>query len=312
MSSRAWRSTAGPRCAPGPPCAPAGRPGPRARGPRCGGRATLKALADLALDLHGRRPAWSATRRLAPAVPHRAVDLDPRRHRRGAAQHPRRTRARPAARAPPRQGRAVQPDPTREVARLVDADDRPHAFAGRGHATDRRVGGLEPQRALDADHVTEIGVDGAAVAHDDDPPRRAGEAADHVLDRFDDPRRDTSPDRRPRSRPTVPRSWRTSVRPEAFATLRWGCSRAIPRPTPRRRRRSRARARMPHSPVRRSRWRARAGWSPDGRRPRRPATSARRAACSRPRGVRWGSAGRSPPSTRIGSAWRTSTSSTNC
>jgi alkylation response protein AidB-like acyl-CoA dehydrogenase len=68
----------------------AGRPpGPEGSGAKLRMGATLKAMADLALDL--------------------------RRHRRGATQHPRRARARTAARAPRRQARAVQRGAARDL-----------------------------------------------------------------------------------------------------------------------------------------------------------------------------------------------------
>src|SRR5581483_10233042 len=51
-------------------------------------------------------------RRMADVVPHRAVDLDPRRHRRDPAQHRRRARARAPARAARRPRQALGRDPT--------------------------------------------------------------------------------------------------------------------------------------------------------------------------------------------------------
>ena len=75
----------------------AGRPGPgrlgheAARAARCS--ATTAALATRIL---GAEVTLRSARRVADDVPHRTVDLDPRRHRRDPAQHRRRTGARPA------------------------------------------------------------------------------------------------------------------------------------------------------------------------------------------------------------------------
>ena len=91
-----------------------------ARQPRCS--ATTPTLA---MRILGADAALDPRRRVADAVPHRAVDLDPRRHRRDPAQHRRRAGARPA------RGAARRPRAPLRSASRARARGRPPAPAPR-------------------------------------------------------------------------------------------------------------------------------------------------------------------------------------
>ena len=90
----------------------AGRPGPEGSGLKLRSSAAFRDFTDAAMAVLGRAPVAgpeAPRRRVADAVPHRAVALDPRRDRRDPTQHRGRARARAAVGAARRPRPAVRP-----------------------------------------------------------------------------------------------------------------------------------------------------------------------------------------------------------